>query len=117
MMIWLGKAGITAKEPAVTPTSPNLGGDGARTTLRGQPRIATLYHCSFSFMLMYLKDDSVYTRLLTHPSAPRHPMAQGKIEGVICLQWSLGIFPSDLFEMCIVEGSAKSSIECKRNRP
>ena len=64
MTAWSGKAGITAKPPAVTPTSPNLGDDGACTTLRGQPKIATL---DYRFMLMFVKDESVYTRYVTHP--------------------------------------------------
>ena len=33
MTVRSGKAGITAKPPAVTPASPNLGGDAARSTL------------------------------------------------------------------------------------
>ena len=64
-----GKAGITAKPPAVTPSCPNLGDDGARTTLCGQPRVATLDRCFIyifkgRFRLHTILDTPVLDRIL-----------------------------------------------------
>ena len=66
MTCWLGEEGETAGCLAVMPAFPNLGGEGARTTRRGPPNIATPGR---SFMLMFSEDVPVYTRFLTHPVA------------------------------------------------